>query len=66
MPSQLCRSVNPNANAEGIEPKSKVKPTVMTIENKAKPAAKPTATPAKSNSKDANDGRPRKIQPDQQ
>lgn len=53
-------------NAAGTDPKSKVKPTVMTIENKSKPApAKPTATPAKTNSKEAND-RPRRIQPDQQ
>src|SRR6266478_1854841 len=61
---------NPNANANnaaGTDPKTKVKPTVMTLENKAKPAAKPTATPAKTNSKDpVFDGRPRRIQPDQQ
>ena len=61
---------NPNANANnaaGTDPKTKVKPTVMTLENKAKPAAKPTATPAKTNSKDPIfDGRPRRIQPDQQ
>jgi len=60
-------NANANANnAAGTDPKSKVKPTVMTIENKAKPAAKPTASPAKTNSKEANDGRPRRTQPDQQ
>lgn len=54
-------------NATGTDPKSKVKPTVMTIENKAKPApAKPAATPAKTNSKESNDGRRRRTQPDQQ
>jgi penicillin-binding protein 2 len=60
-------NANPNSNnATGTEPKSKIKPTVMPIENKAKPAAaKPAATPAKTNSKDANDGRPRRTQPDQ-
>ena len=68
-PADNANAGNTNANANnaaGTDPKTKVKPTLMTIENKAKPAAKPTATPAKSNSKDANDGRPRKIQPDQQ
>jgi len=54
-------------NAAGTDPKTtKVKPTVMTIESKEKPAAKPTATPVKTNSKGPNDGRPRRIQPDQQ
>jgi membrane peptidoglycan carboxypeptidase len=56
---------NANANANN-DSKTKVKPTVMTIENKAKAAAKPTAAPAKTNSKDQNDGRPRRIKPDQQ
>ncbi len=53
-------NANPNSsNAPGTEPKGKVKPTVMAIENKAKPAvAKPAASPA-------NDGRPRRTQPDQ-
>jgi len=59
---------NPN-KADMAEPQSKVKPTVMTIENKPKPAAaKPAATPVKTTSKDSketNDGRPRRIQPEQ-
>jgi len=62
-----------NANAAGTDPKTKVKPTVMTVDPKAKPAAKTsaapaktTATPAKTPAKDPNDGRPRRIQPDRQ
>ena len=65
-------AANTNSNpakTDATEPQSKVKPTVMTIENKPKPAAaKPAATPAKTNSKDTketNDGRPRRTQPDQ-
>jgi len=56
---------NANANNPTAEPKSKVKATVMPIENKAKPSVKP-ATPAKPNPNDSNDGRPRRTQPDQQ
>ena len=63
--SAPAANANANTNAAGPEPKSKVKPTVMTVENKAKPAAKPAATPAKTNDKNVNDGRPRRIQPDQ-
>ncbi len=55
---------NAKANTNGTD-KTKVKPTVMTIDPKAKPAAKPAATPPKTNAKDPNDGRPRRIQPDQ-
>jgi penicillin-binding protein 2 len=56
-----------NANAAGTDKtdKTKVKPTVMPVETKTKPAVKPTATPAKTPAKDPND-RPRRIQPDQQ
>jgi penicillin-binding protein 2 len=57
-------NANPN-NATGTEPKNMVKPTVMTIDPKAKPtAAKPAATPAKTKPKEPNDGRPRRTQPD--
>jgi penicillin-binding protein 2 len=63
-------NANSNTNKpEGTEPQSKVKPTVMTIEKPKPAAAKPAATPAKTNAKpgnDANDGRPRKTKPDQQ
>jgi penicillin-binding protein 2 len=69
-PDNSADSGNANAtntnNAAGTDPKTKIKPTVMTIENKAKPVAKPATTPAKTNSKDQNDGRPRRIQPDRQ
>ena len=59
---------NANANvnnAPPTEPRSKVKATVMPVESKPKPGAKPTPPPVKTNSKEANDGRPRRIQPDQ-
>jgi membrane peptidoglycan carboxypeptidase len=46
-------------DAPAIE-KSKVKSTSMPIDNKPKTPAK---TPAKTSVKDANDGRPRRIQP---
>ena len=66
-PAAANANSNPN-KADPTEPQSKVKPTVMTIENKPKPAnAKPAATPAKTNStdtKDTNDGRPRRTQPE--
>src|SRR2546422_694773 len=66
-PAAASANSNPN-KADTTEPQSKVKPTVMTIENKPKPAnAKPAATPAKMNStdtKDTNDGRPRRTQPE--
>jgi penicillin-binding protein 2 len=52
-------TTNPNANAPE---KSKVKATSMPIENKPKPAVK---TPAKPAANETNDGRPRRIQPNQ-
>jgi penicillin-binding protein 2 len=56
-------SANPNANnAPGTE-KSKVKATSMPLENKPKPAVK---TPAKPGPNETNDGRPRRIQPNQE
>lgn len=47
------------------ESKSKVKATVMPVENKTKPATKPGTTPAKPVSNDPPDVRQRKIQPNQ-
>lgn len=56
-------NANPNAsNAPGTE-KSKVKATSMPLENKPKPAVK---TPAKPAANETNDGRPRRIQPNQE
>ena len=54
-----------NSNVNGAPPteKSKVKATSMPIENKPKAPAK---APAKTDAKDTNDGRPRRIQPNQQ
>ena len=43
--------------------KSKVKATVMPIDNKAKPAAQPTPATKKPETKAAEDGRPRRSQP---
>ena len=63
-----AETATPNANANNdaaTETKSKVKATAMPLENKQKPASK-TATPAKPASNGTNDGRPRRIQPDQQ
>jgi membrane peptidoglycan carboxypeptidase len=57
----------PNANTKadtGTEPANKVKPTVMPVDNKAKGENK-TKAPAKPAPNDPNDGRPRRIQPDQ-
>src|SRR5438552_6092544 len=48
-------AANTNSNpakTDATEPQSKVKPTVMTIEKPKPTAAKPAATPAKTNSKD--------------
>jgi len=59
-------SANPNGNAaKGTEIKSKVKATSMPIENKPKLPAK-TVAPAKPKANETNDGRARRIQPDQQ
>jgi membrane peptidoglycan carboxypeptidase len=52
-------TTNPNSSAPE---KSKVKATSMPIENKPKPAVK---TPAKPAASETNDGRPRRIQPNQ-
>jgi len=62
--------ISPDAKpVGGVESKanveSKVKATSMPIENKSKTETK-TSAPPKAVSKDANDGRPRRIQPDKQ
>src|ERR1051326_141391 len=62
--------ISPDAKpVAGTEPKSnadsKVKATSMPIENKPKSDNKPSAPP-KAVTKDTNDGRPRRIQPDKQ
>jgi membrane peptidoglycan carboxypeptidase len=56
-------NANANVNAAPATEKSKVKATLMPIENKPKAPAK---APAKPDAKDTNDGRPRRIQPNQQ
>jgi membrane peptidoglycan carboxypeptidase len=56
-------NANPNVNNAPAAEKSKVKTTSMPIENKSKTPAK---APAKTGGNDANDGRPRRIQPNQQ
>ena len=53
--------MEPKSGAPATE-KSKVKATSMPIENKPKAPAK---APAKTDTKDTNDGRPRRIQPNQ-
>jgi membrane peptidoglycan carboxypeptidase len=53
---------NPSANTAPATEKSKVKTTAMPIDNKPKAPAK---TPAKPSGTDPNDGRPRRIQPNQ-
>jgi len=53
---------NPSVNSSPATEKSKVKTTSMPIEDKPKTPAK---APAKIGSKDANDDRPRRIQPNQ-
>jgi cell division protein FtsI/penicillin-binding protein 2 len=55
-------TANPNANNAPAIEKSKVKTTSMPIENKPKAPAK---APAKTGANDTNDGRPRRIQPNQ-
>ncbi len=47
------------------ESKSKVKATVMPIENKSKGTTKTAPASKKAETNEPNDGRPRKIQPDQ-
>ena len=58
-----------DAKANGAVPadgKSKVKATVMPIESKPKPAAKPAPATKKPESKEVNDGRQRRSQPNPQ
>jgi membrane peptidoglycan carboxypeptidase len=55
-------NTNANANTEPAVEKSKVKTTSMPIENKSKAPAKAPVKP----SKDTNDARPRRTQPNQQ
>ena len=64
--SDSATPANSSANVnkpQPAEPESKVKATVMPIENKSKSPVK-TATPARPNPNDV-DGRARRIQPDQ-
>lgn len=49
--------------APAVDPRSKVKATVMPLENKPKPPK--TTVPAKPAPSDANDNRPRRAKPDQ-
>jgi len=59
-------SATTNANTGAVpEPTSKVKSTVMPVDNKPKANSKTTA-PAKPAANQPNDGRPRKTKPDQQ
>ncbi|MFS8084467.1 MAG: penicillin-binding transpeptidase domain-containing protein [Acidobacteriota bacterium] len=59
-------TTNPNGSkAAGDDIKSKVKTTAMPLENKPKLPVK-TVAPAKPKTNDANDGRPRRSQPEQQ
>jgi len=53
---------NPNVTSAPATEKSKVKTTAMPLENKPKAPAKP---PAKKVTNETNDGRPRRIQPNQ-
>jgi len=55
-------NTNPNVSNAPTTDKSKVKATSMPLENKPKPAVKP---PAKPGANEPNDGRPRRIQPNQ-
>jgi len=62
--------ISPDAKPVGgaeskVKVESKVKATSMPIENKSKTETKNSAPP-RAVSKDANDGRPRRIQPNQQ
>jgi penicillin-binding protein 2 len=63
--ADTVNSVNANPNAVNLPAaeKSKVKATSMPLENKPKPAVK---TPVKPGANETNDGRPRRIQPDQE
>ncbi len=55
-------NTNPNANKAPATDDSKVKTTTMPIDGKPKPPAK---APAKTGTNNTNDGRPRRIQPNQ-
>ena len=62
----ISPDAKPVAGAESkANVESKVKATSMPIETKSKPESKNSAPP-KAVSKDTNDGRPRRIQPDKQ
>ncbi len=63
--AETMNSVNAKPNAVNLPAaeKSKVKATSMPLENKPKPAVK---TPVKPGANETNDGRPRRIQPDQE
>jgi len=55
-------AANPSVNSSPAVEKSKVKTTSMPVEDKPKTPAK---VPAKTGTKEANDNRPRRIQPNQ-
>jgi len=55
-------AANPSVNSSTAVEKSKVKTTSMPVEDKPKTPAK---APAKTGTKEANDNRPRRIQPNQ-
>jgi hypothetical protein len=56
-------TANPSVNNSPATEKSKVKTTAMPVDNKPKTPAK---APAKTGGNNTNDGRPRRIQPNQQ
>jgi penicillin-binding protein 2 len=59
-------TANPNVNNAPATEKSKVKTTSLPIDSKSKaPAKVPAKAPAKTGANDSNDGRPRRIQPNQ-
>ncbi len=60
-----ANTADTKANATTPESKSKVKATVMPIENKSKGTTKTAPASKKPETNEPNDGRPRKIQPDQ-
>jgi penicillin-binding protein 2 len=64
---EAVESATPATNTKtetGADPASKVKSTVLPVDNKTKGENK-TKAPAKPAANDPNDGRPRRIQPDQ-
>lgn len=56
-------TAEPKTTGNGADVSTKVKATVMPIENKAKPVASPTPAVKKPEPKDAGDGRTRRVQP---